>query len=156
MRQIADDVRRARQKRLLARGAPPEYQDPATYQHVERALGRAIAARDAAALLFPDLLDRDLDWRMNDQPRVSSHRRFLGPIIVFIKRRLFLPITRPLFEYTQDNFRRQQHINELLMACVEELAIENAKLQKQAAQAGSAALPDETSADDAPGGAGRG
>jgi hypothetical protein len=153
MRQIADDIRQARQKRLFARGAAPEYQDAATYHHVERALSRAIAARDGGALLFADLLDRDLDWRMKDQPRVSSHRRFLGPLIVFIKRRVFLPITRPLFEYAQENFRRQQQINELLMACVEELAIENARLQKQA---GHAAPPGEATADDAPGGAGRG
>ena len=39
--------------------------------------------------------------------------------------------TRWLFEYSQDNFRRQDHLNRLLFACIEELAIENARLRRE-------------------------
>jgi hypothetical protein len=35
-----------------------------------------------------------------------------------------------LFEYSQSNFRRQQRLNQILLACIEELAVENARLRK--------------------------
>jgi hypothetical protein len=38
---------------------------------------------------------------------------------------------RWLYEYSLENFRRQRHVNQVLFACVEELAIENAKLRQQ-------------------------
>ena len=44
--------------------------------------------------------------------------------------KLLLPLTRWLFEYSQDNFRRQDHLNRMLFACIEELAIENARLRR--------------------------
>lgn len=131
MHEIEDEVRRARQKRLLARGASSDYQDPEVYGAVERALRRALDAREREALLLPDLLRGDVDWRMNEQLRVSSHRPLLGRLIVFLKRRIIFPLTRTLFEYSQENFRRQQQINELFMACIEELALENARLRRQ-------------------------
>ena len=37
---------------------------------------------------------------------------------------------RWLYEYSLENFRRQQRVNRLLFACIEELAIENAHLRK--------------------------
>jgi len=55
----------------------------------------------------------------------------VGPIIVFAKRRLVLPLVRWLFEYTEDNFRRQDYVNRVLMACLEELAIDNARLRRE-------------------------
>jgi hypothetical protein len=39
-------------------------------------------------------------------------------------------MTRWLFEYSQENFRRQHHLNQLLFACIEELALENARLRR--------------------------
>ena len=54
----------------------------------------------------------------------------LGRAIVFAKRRLVLPLTRWLFDYTQANFKRQQHLNVVLLACLEELAIENVRLRR--------------------------
>jgi hypothetical protein len=47
-----------------------------------------------------------------------------------VKRRLLLPLTRWLFEYSQENFRRQDRLNRVLFACIEELAIENARLRR--------------------------
>ena len=39
-------------------------------------------------------------------------------------------MTRWLYEYSADNFRRQEHVNRMLVACIEELAIENARLRR--------------------------
>ncbi len=36
---------------------------------------------------------------------------------------------RWLYEYSLENFRRQRRINTVLFACIEELAIENARLR---------------------------
>jgi hypothetical protein len=47
-----------------------------------------------------------------------------------MKRRVLLPLTRWLFEYSQENFRRQDHVNRILFACIEELALENARLRR--------------------------
>ena len=39
-------------------------------------------------------------------------------------------MTRWLYDYLLDNLRRQQRINRLVFACVEELAVENARLRQ--------------------------
>jgi len=132
MREIEDDVRRARRKRLLARGGAAEYRDPGIYEHVDIVLRRALDARDHDALLLPDFLSSDPDWRLTTHLRFSSHRPIVGPLLVFIKRRILLPINRWLYEYSLENFRRQQRLNTILLACIEELAIENAKLRQRA------------------------
>ena len=83
-----------------------------------------------AALLLAEILEDEQDWAIETRLTLASHRRVAGPAILFAKRRILLPLTRWLFEYTQENFRRQQRLNRLLMACVEELAIENAQLRR--------------------------
>jgi hypothetical protein len=145
MREIEDDVRRARRKRLLARGGAAEYRDPDVYEHVDVVLRRALEARDHGALLLPDFLNSDPDWQLTTHLRFSSHRPVIGPVLIFIKRRILLPLTRWLYEYSLENFRRQQKLNTILLACIEELAIENAKLAAFAAKTASAsqAGPDD-------------
>jgi hypothetical protein len=128
MREIEDEVRRTRRERLLAQGGAADYADPAVYASVDALLRRAL---DQDTLLLPDLIDGDDEWRLATHLRLSSHRRLLGPLIVFIKRRALLPLTRWLFEYGRENFRRQQRVNHLLISCVEELAIENARLRQE-------------------------
>ena len=130
MREIQDEVRRARRKRLLARGAPAEYRDPDIYEQVDIILRRALEARDHGALILPDFLSSDPDWQLTTHLRFSSHRPVIGPVLIFFKRRIVLPLTRWLYEYSLENFRRQQKLNTVLLACIEELAIENAKLKK--------------------------
>lgn len=127
MREIEDDVRRVRRERLLAQGGARGYADPAVYASVDALLRRAV---DQDALLLPDLIDSDDDLRLATHLRFSSHRRLFGPLVVFIKRRALLPLTRWLFEYSLENFRRQQRINHILIGCIEELAIENARLRQ--------------------------
>jgi hypothetical protein len=133
MAEIEAEVRAARRERLLARGGPDEYRDPAVFALVERVLRRAVEERDPDVLLLPELLGRDPDRRLDVPLSFSSHRPFVGPLLVFVKRRILLPLTRWLYEYNLENFRRQERINRLLFACVEELAIENARLRRDIA-----------------------
>ena len=87
-------------------------------------------------LLLPELLDGIHDWELKPQLSLSSHRRVLGPLILLVKRRLLLPLSRWLLEYARENFRRQQQVNRILFACIEELAVENARLRSELEQRG--------------------
>jgi hypothetical protein len=131
MREVEARARSARRARLARRRGASEYRDAALFEAVDRVLRRAVEDREPDALLLPDLLSDDDDWSLETSLRFSSHRRTLGPLIVFMKRRLLLPVTRWLYEYSLENFRRQQRVNRLLFACVEELAIENARLRQE-------------------------
>jgi hypothetical protein len=133
MRKIEDEVRRTRRTRLLAQGAAAEYGDPAIYAMVEGILRRAVETRDHDALLLPEIAGGEDDYRLTTHLRFFSHRSFLGPMLVFAKRRLLLPATRWLYEFSLHNFRRQNRLNLVLFACIEELAIENAKLRQEIA-----------------------
>ena len=130
MREIEDDLRRERRARMIARGAPREYRDAEVFAAVENVLRRAVESRDHDAVLLPELLGDDAEWRVQTRLRFSSHRPVIGPLVVFVKRRVLLPITRWLYEYSLENFQRQERLNRILFACIEELAIENAKLRK--------------------------
>lgn len=138
MREIEDDVRQARRKRLLARGGAGEYRDPAIYAGVDAVLRRAIDARDHDALLLPDFLSSEADWNLALHLQYASHRPALSGLIIAAKRKVLLPLMRWLYEYSLENFRKQRRINTLIFACLEELAIENARL-RQALAAGQAA-----------------
>jgi hypothetical protein len=131
MRAIEEDVRRERRTRLLARGGPGEYRDAEVYAAVEGVLRRAIESRDRSALLLPELMGDEPDWKLQLPLKFTTHRGAVGQAIVFIKRRLLLPLTRWLYEYSLENFRRQQRVNGILFACIEELAIENARLREK-------------------------
>ena len=52
-----------------------------------------------------------------------------------------LPVTRWLYDYSRENFARQERLNFVLMACVQQLAVENARLvgARRGARAGSVA-----------------
>jgi len=134
MREIEDDVRHLRRKRLLARGGAGEYRDPAIYARVDEVLRRAIDARDHDALLLPDFLSSEADWQLTLHLRYASHRPALGSALIAIKRKILLPLTRWLYEYSLENFRRQRRINTVLFACIEELAIEHARLRTHLAE----------------------
>ena len=66
--------------------------------------------------------------------RLDSHRGSAAAgLIIFVKKRLVLPVVRWLFEYNRDNFERQRRVNAVLFACVQELAIETARLRRDLA-----------------------
>ena len=130
MGELEDDVRRARRKRLLARGGAADYRDEALYERVDLVLRRALEARDHDALLLPDFMTSEDDWQLSLHLRFASHRPVIGPMLIFLKRRLLLPLSRWLYEYSLENFRRQRRVNKVVFACIEELAIENARLRQ--------------------------
>ena len=130
MREIEQDLRRERRVRLLARGGPPEYRDADVFAAVEGVLRRAVGGRDHDAILLPELLADQEEWRLQTHLRFTSHRPVLGPVIIMLKRRVLLPMMRWLYEYSLENFERQQRVNRILFACIEELAIENARLRQ--------------------------
>lgn len=138
MRDVEDDVRHMRRKRLLARGGAADYRDASIYAGVDEILRRAIDARDHDALLLPDFLDSDADWNLSLHLKYASHRPAVGNMLIAIKRRVLLPLMRWLYEYSLENFRKQRRINQVLFACIEELAIENARLRHALASSSSA------------------
>ena len=133
MHEIEDRVRDELRRRLLARGGAPEYQDPEVFRSVDRLLRRAADRPDEHALV-PEFLGPESDWRLQTHLRFTSHRRLMGPLVLFVKRRMLLPLTRWLYEYSVGNFERQERVNRLLIACIEELAIENACLRRDLEQ----------------------
>ena len=130
MREITDAVSDERRARIYARGGASEYRDPELFRTVEGVFRRALESRDQEVLLLPDLVEDIKDWRLQTDLRFSSHRPVIGGLLIFLKRKMVLPVVRWLFDYSQHNFRRQQRINAAMFACVEELAIENARLRQ--------------------------
>jgi hypothetical protein len=146
MRDLEHQIRRDRRARLLARGGAADYGDPDVFRDVEALFRRVLNARDRDALLLPELFDDPQDYALKLHLQHSSRRPIVGPLVVFVRQRILLPMLRWLYEYSLDNFRRQQRVNRLLFALVEELAIENARLRKAAGLG-----QEETSAADLPG-----
>lgn len=140
MGDIEGDVRERLRRHVVKRGGASEYEDEAVFEYVRAVLARAADDRNLDALLLPELLDGDMEWELQTRLDLSTHRPGLvGGTILWAKRRILLPLTRWLFEYSQDNFRRQHHLNRVLFACIEELAIDNARLRREAS-----ALPKKT------------
>jgi hypothetical protein len=134
LRELGADISNERRARIVARGGAPEYKDPALYARVENVFRRVLDARDHDALLLPHLLDDEEAYTLQLRLRYASHRKLVGPFLLFIKRAILLPLNRWLYEYSLENFRRQQRVNRLLFACIEELAIENATLREEVAR----------------------
>ncbi len=134
MGDIDQDVRSRLRRHLIKRGGAADYQDDAVFESVRALLGRAIDERNLDALLLPELLDADVEWQLRTDLALSSHRPQAGRFILAIKREVLLPLTRWLFEYSQENFSRQQHLNRVLFACIEELALDNARLRSELAE----------------------
>ena len=132
MADVRDRVRATLRARIIASGAPgsAELADEQLFADVDALLRAALANDDAGDLLLPHLLIDD--WQPELALRLSSHRGGLtARLLVAIKRRILLPLTRWLFEYTLENFRRQHRLNLALMACVQTLAIEHVKLSRE-------------------------
>ena len=129
MKEVEAAARHDRRERMAAGGAAG-YSDPELFAEVDAVLRRAVE-RSEHAVLLPEVLPDDEEWRLDTSLKFSSHRPVIGPAIVFVKRQLLLPLVRWLVEYSRDNFRRQQRVNRVLAACIEELALENARLRRE-------------------------
>ena len=131
MAELHERVRGRLRERLLSHGASREFDDPALFADVERILQSATSTADAQALLLPELLGDRNTWRLHTAMRYQSHRASgVASIFIFVKQRVLMPMLRWLFEYSRDNFERQRRVNDVLFACVQELAIENARLRR--------------------------
>ena len=125
-------VRERLREQLRSAGASPAFDDPALFEEVEALLHRAAAVSGTDALLLPELLGDPDRWRLRTAMRYDSHRRgSAASVVLFLKRRIMMPVLRWFFEYSHDNFERQRRVNQVLFACVQELAIENARLRHE-------------------------
>lgn len=116
-------------ERAFDRGNTPEFSDAQLFDLVERVLHGAVDDADRKVLLLSEILAGNKDVALEPSARLTSHRPVVGPVIVFVKRRLLQPLTQWLYEYSMDNFRRQAQINRILFATVQALAIETARLR---------------------------
>ena len=131
MGEIERDVRARLRRHLLKKGGAADYQDEAIFDAVHALLARAVDGRNPDAILLPELTDGDVDWRLQTHLSLTTHRPAAsGRFILFAKKKLLLPLTRWLFEYSQENFRRQDQLNRVLFSCIEELALDNARLRR--------------------------
>lgn len=131
MAELREEMHARLRGELLRRGASPALEDPVVYAQVDRILSEAADRAKPGALLLPELLGDPAEWRLEPTLMIRSHRgRLAAAIIAGVKRRLLLPGLRWLFEYSQSNFLRQQRVNHVLFACVQQLAIENASLRR--------------------------
>lgn len=124
---------RAELRARLVRSGVRDFEDEALFLAAEQVLERALQQRDRPRLLLPELLDDEDEWRVNPTLTLWSHRPIAGGAIVWLKRRIILPVTRWLYDYSRENFARQERLNFALMACLQQLAVENARLAARVA-----------------------
>ena len=132
MADLQDRVRERVRQDVLRHGASAALTDPALFAEVDALLRQAADHSRPGALLMPELLGEPERWRLDTAIRYQSHRGGVAAdVITFVKRRVLMPVFRWLFEYSRDNFERQRRVNEVLFACVQELAIETARLRQE-------------------------
>lgn len=131
MSDLRAQVRERIRQHLLRHGASNAFEDPVLFAEVEAVLRAALDSASPRALLLPELLGDPETWRLQTAMRYQSHRGRVGGVIIFVKRRVLMPVFRWLFEYSRDNFERQRRMNEVLCACVQDLAVETARLRRE-------------------------
>ena len=124
-------VREQVRQELLRHGASDALNDPVVFASLDALLHRATRAVPAGTQLMPEFLGDPATWRLETALAYRSHRGgAVASAFIFVKARLLMPLFRWLFEYSRDNFERQRKVNDVLFACVQELAIENARLRR--------------------------
>jgi hypothetical protein len=132
MADLQGRVRERLRLQLLQSGGSRAFEDPALFAEVEALLDAAANTTDTSALLLPELLGDPSTWRLTTKAPYQSHRSAgTASLILFVKRRIMMPMLRWLFEYSRDNFERQRRVNDVLFACVQELAAETARLRQE-------------------------
>jgi hypothetical protein len=131
MDELRERVRERLRSDLLKPGASPDFQDRTLFADVERMLREGIELSEGPGLILPVLLGDPKTWRLDTALRHQSHRgATAAAVVMWAKRRLLVPLVRWLFEYSRDNFERQRRVNLVLFACVQELALETARLRR--------------------------
>jgi hypothetical protein len=116
---------------LVRHGASGAFEDPAFFAEIDAMLRAAIDRSQPAALLLPELLGDPSTWRLDTAIRYQSHRGAAAGPILFVKQRVIMPVLRFFYEFSRDNFERQRRVNQVLFACVQELAIETTRLRHE-------------------------
>jgi hypothetical protein len=130
--EIRGRVRERLRRRLIDEGGHDALADPSILAEVEGLLHRSATTTDATTLILPELLGDPRGWRLSTAMQYQSHREpGAASAIIFLKQRILMPVLRWLFEYSRDNFERQRRVNYVLFACVQELAIETARLRRE-------------------------
>lgn len=128
-----DEVRAAVRARLREELARTDPGSPLLAQRVfddaEAVYRKALERR--RLLMMPTLLLDEDAWELETSLRWTSHRRRSGGLVLFAKRRILLPLTRWLYEFSRDNFERQARVNETLMATIETLVVEVVTLRRE-------------------------
>ena len=131
MAELQGRVRERVRAELLRHGASTALEDPALFADIDAILRAAIERSQPAALLLPELLGDPSTWRLDTAIKYQTHRGAAGAPIIFVKQRLLMPLLRWFYEFNRDNFERQRRINQVLFACVQELAIELAQQRRE-------------------------
>jgi hypothetical protein len=131
MAELQGRVRERVRAELVRHGASAALEDPGLFADIDALLRAAIERSQPAALLLPELLGDPATWRLDTAIKYQSHRGAAGAPIIFVKQRLLMPLLRWFYEFSRDNFERQRRINQVLFACVQELAIELAQQRRQ-------------------------
>jgi hypothetical protein len=131
MAELQGRVRERVRAELVRHGASEALQDPTLFADIDTMLRAAIDRSQPAALLLPELLGDPSTWRLDTAIKYQTHRGAAGAPIIFVKQRLLMPLLRWFYEFSRDNFERQRRINQVLFACVQELAIEVAKQRRE-------------------------
>ena len=131
MATLRDRVRERVRADLVRHGASIALEDPALFAEIDTMLRAAIDRSQPAALLLPELLGDPSTWRLDTAIRYQSHRGATAGPILFVKQRVIMPVLRFFYEFSRDNFERQRRVNQVLFACVQELAIETTRLRHE-------------------------
>lgn len=138
---VADLQQRVRarlQADVLRHGASPLLQDDTVFRSVEQLLRDSAERSHPLAQVLPEMLGDPATWRLDTALQYRSHRGGAAAgVILLVKRRVLMPVFRWLFEYSRDNFERQRRVNDVLFACVQELAIETARLRQDVSRLSS-------------------
>ena len=151
MTELHGRVRERLRAQVIASGGSSAFEDPTLFADVEALLHTAASTFDSTKLILPELLGDPDTWRLNTAMRYQSHRtKGAASVLIFMKRRVLMPALRWLFEYSRDNFERQRRTNLVLFACVQELAVETARLRRELRRLSPDPAADATQAAPAP------
>src|SRR5215831_17728805 len=75
-------------ERAFDRGNTPEFADADLFDLVERVLRGAVDDADRKVLLLSEIVAGNKELMLEPSARLTSHRPVVGPLIVFVKRRV--------------------------------------------------------------------
>ncbi len=124
---IMEDIKKSIRERIITSTSA----DADILREIDDTFRHAVSLENTDNLFLSRYMRYNEDWCI-DKPFIhTSHRRFIGPVIVFIKKILITPLTRWLFLYTSERFKRQQRNNEILLAYAESLTIKHFELSQR-------------------------